>query len=128
MRRGRLTAGPNFNPQPVDVPPSQALVQSGDLQDTVLLVAESLNGNHYTDAPTGWTQTLKPCDHPEAEATLTLNEPTYWSVTFKNLPGVMPFTQVSLSEPFGEWRDSENTSHIMELFVCVEFGRLRVDR
>ncbi len=91
-----------FNPQPVDVPPSQALVQSGDLQDTVLLVAESLNGNHYADAPTGWTQTLKPCDHPEAEATLTLNEPTYWSVTLQNLPGVMPFTQVSLSEPFGE--------------------------
>jgi len=53
-------------------------------------------------APTGWTQTLKPCDHPEAEATLTLNAPTYWSVTLQNLPGVMPFTQVSLSEPFGE--------------------------
>jgi hypothetical protein len=91
-----------FNPQPVDVPPSQVLVDSRDLQEPVQLFAETLDGNDDADAPTGWTQTLQPCDHPEAEATLTLNEPTYWDVTLKNLPGVMPFTQVALSEPFGE--------------------------
>lgn len=91
-----------FNPQPVDIPPSQALVDSRDLQEPVQLFAETLDGNHQDGEQTGWTQTLQPCDHPEAEATLTLNEPTYWDVTLKNLPGVMPFAQVSLSEPFGE--------------------------